>query len=330
MENEKILKAIAGAKETPLVLGSTKLECYVLEDGTRVFSGNGLQKALNFPKNAGGTALNNMLNTGELSRVITDEIQQKIENRKAFIRPGAGGALSKTYGYDATLLIDICNLLIESNNQGILTEKQKEYAKISQIIVSSVAKVGIIGLIDETTGYVTHKNRAKDELTKFLSQFMREEAARWVKTFDDNFFEMIYKMRGWNWNYTSKHPGVVGKWINDIVYERLAPMILSELRKKNPKNSNNIRLKKHHQFLSDEIGYPKLKSHLEALHAIAILSDYRWDKFMKNIDKAYPKQYQQLDLNLDFDDYQEDKNEEQDSIFDSNLKKGLDFNPNNN
>lgn len=40
---------------------------------------------------------------------------------------------------------------------------------------------------------------------------------------------MIYKMRGWNWNMTNKRPGVVGQWINNIVYERIAPLTLSTL-----------------------------------------------------------------------------------------------------
>lgn len=292
--NHKLLKAIAGAKDTPLLLGNVTLECYVLEDGSRVFSGNGLQKALKFPGNSGGSALNNLLNSNNLISRVTEEIQEKLKNRISFSRPGAGGALAMTYGYDATLLIDICNLLIEADREGILTERQQPHGRIAQIIVSSVAKVGIIGLIDETTGYNKHKNHAKDELTKFLSQFMREEAAKWIKTFDDSFFEMIYKMRGWSWNYTGKKPGIVGKWINDIVYERLGPMVLTELQNKNPKNASNSRAKKHHQFLSDEVGYPKLKQHLESLNAIAIISDYDWCKFMENLDKAYPKQYQQL------------------------------------
>lgn len=302
MPEEKIFRAIAGAKETPLILGTAQLECYVLEDGSRVFSGNGLQKALQFPSNAGGAALVSMLNAGALQHQITDEIKNKISNRKQFLRPGAGGALSKTYGYDATLLIDICNLLIEANNHGILTERQQGFAAVAQVIVSSVAKVGIIGLIDETTGYNQHKNRAKDELSKFLASFMREEAAKWIKTFDDSFFETIYKMRGWNWNYTTKRPGIVGKWINDIVYERLAPMVLTELQNKNSQNNNKKRSKKHHQFLTEDVGYPKLKQHLEAVEAIAKVSDYNWETFMRNMDKAYPKQYQQLELMLEIEE----------------------------
>lgn len=45
-ENKKILKAIADSKATPLIIGDIELDCYVLEDKTRVLSGTGLQKAL--------------------------------------------------------------------------------------------------------------------------------------------------------------------------------------------------------------------------------------------------------------------------------------------
>lgn len=126
MNNDKMLKAIAGANDTPLVLGDSQLECYVLEDGTRVFSGNGLPKALQFPSNAGGSTFVKILNIGYLRKNLTSDILDKLKNRKQFIRPGAGGSLSTTYGYDATLLIDICNLLIRSKNEGILTPRQEE------------------------------------------------------------------------------------------------------------------------------------------------------------------------------------------------------------
>lgn len=92
---------------------------------------------------------------------------------------------------------------------------------------------------------------------------MRKEAAALVKRFEDSFFEMIYKMRGWTWDYTHKHPSVVGKWINDLIYERLTPLVLSELRRKNPKiedSHNGHRKYKHHQFLTEEVGIPKLLS----------------------------------------------------------------------
>lgn len=42
---------------------------------------------------------------------------------------------------------------------------------------------------------------------------------------------MIYKMRNWTWTQTNKRPGVIGKWIDDIVYQRIAPLILAELKR---------------------------------------------------------------------------------------------------
>ena len=140
------------------------------------------------------------------------------------------------------------------------------------------------------------KNRAKDELQKFLSQFISDEASRWVKTFNDSFFEMIYRMHGWNWTMTHKRPGVVGTWINDIVYERLAPIVLTELQKVNPKTDKGTRKDRHHQHLTEDVGRPKLKEHLAAVEALGRASGYNWAKFMQMLNAAFPKQYQQLDL----------------------------------
>lgn len=113
---------------------------------------------------------------------------------------------------------------------------------------------------------------------------------------------MLYKLHNWNWSKTNKHPGVVGYWINDIVYERLGPMVLTELRKVNTKNENGNRKGKHHQFLSSEIGHPKLKEHLAAIQALGKVSGYNLSKFMQMLDMAFPKQYQQLNLLFPDDD----------------------------
>ena len=217
-----------------------------------------------------------------------------------FIRNNAGGSQSVTYGYEATLLIDLCDAIIKTGELGLFTDSL--IIQRANIIIRSVAKVGIIALVDEATGYNKAKSRAKDELQNFLNKFLSEEAAKWIKVFPDIFFEDLYKMHNWDWTKTSKRPGVVGQWINDIVYSRLAPLVLKELDAKNPKNEKGSRSYKHHQFLSREIGLPKLRQHLEAVHAIAVISNYNWLKFMKNIDKAYPPQYQQLEIDFDFDE----------------------------
>lgn len=300
LSDEKILRAKYGSDKTPLRFGELEIPCYVLEDGTRVLSGRGIQKALG-STNTSGAWLQKFVNNGVLSSVFCtgeNSVAGRINNPLKFIRNNAGGSQSTTNGYEATLLIDLCSIIIDENRTGNYDDAN--IVRCADIIIRSVAKVGIIALIDEATGYDKERNRAKDELQKFLSEFIKEEAAKWVKRFPDSFFEDIYKMRGWTWANTSKHPGVVGFIIRDLVYDRLGPMVRSELERLNPKNVNGNRRAKHHQFLT-EIGNTKLSGHLEALHALAVLSSHDWPRFMSYVDKAYPKQYQQWSL-FDIDD----------------------------
>jgi len=299
----ELLKAIAGANDTPLQLGDNTLECYVLEDGSRVFSGNGLQKALNFPGSAGGSALVKMLNTGKLGEKLTHDIIDKIENRKEFVRPGSGGRLSRTYGYDATLLIDICNLLIECREKGILTPKQEEYARTAQVIISSVAKVGIIGLIDEVTGY--QHQREKDELQKILQAYIAEDLLPWQKRFPDIFYKELFRLNGWDYTLGSikRRPGVIGTWTNKLIYEQLPPGVLNELKERTPKSAAGNATARYHQSLTEDIGEPNLSAQINKTVTLFQLSDnmaHMWTQF-KKLQERQAGQVQ-IDIPFKFDD----------------------------
>ena len=293
---DRLLKSIYGSDKTPLKLGDLEIPCYVLEDGTRVFSGRGVQKAIGYDSKS-GQWMKSFCNIKGLSPYFyagDQSIAERLSNPIKFKRVDAGGSQSDTNGYEVTLLVDICSIIIDANRAGDFDDTK--IVRNADIIIRSVAKVGIIALVDEVTGYQRDKNRAKDELQKFLAQFISDEASRWVKTFNDSFFEMIYRMHGWSWTLTHRRPGVVGKWINDIVYERLAPVILTELQKVNPKTDKGTRKDRHHQHLTEDVGRPKLKEHLAAGGALGRASGGNWAKFMQMLNAAFPKQYQQLDL----------------------------------
>lgn len=293
---DRLLKSIYGSDKTPLKLGDLEIPCYALEDGTRVFSGRGVQKAIGYDSKS-GQWMKSFCNIKGLSPYFyagDQSIAERLSNPIKFKRVDAGGSQSDTNGYEVTLLVDICSIIIDANRAGDFDDTK--IVRNADIIIRSVAKVGIIALVDEVTGYQQDKNRAKDELQKFLAQFISDEASRWVKTFNDSFFEMIYRMHGWSWTLTHRRPGVVGKWINDIVYERLAPVILTELQKVNPKTDKGTRKDRHHQHLTEDVGRPKLKEHLAAVEALGRASGYNWAKFMQMLNAAFPKQYQQLDL----------------------------------
>lgn len=292
---DDVLFAKFSADKTPLVLGNVELPCYVLNNGMRVFSGRGIQKAIGANLNTSGAWLQKFVSSDAIRQNLQSGVFERFSSPIEFRRVGAGGSQSITYGYEATLLIDLCTAIIDAydSRQYVISE---EYYMAANVILRAVAKVGIIALVDEATGYNKEKNRAKDELQKFLAEFINKEASAWVKAFDDTFFEDIYKMRNWTWEKATKKPSFVGKIINDVVYERIAPVVLKELKERNPKNDNGNRRYKFHQFLTSDVGRPALKQHLAILHSFAVASDYNWSRFMALLDKAHPKQYQQLAL----------------------------------
>ena len=140
-------------------------------------------------------------------------------------------------------------------------------------MIKAFSKIGIIALVYEATGY--DKIKGKDVLQEFLNRFLSEERAKWIKTFPDEFFEMIFKMKGWTWHQAStKKPSVVGHYINDLIYSRIAPRVLIELRKNNPTIKPGYRRYKYPQLITSDFGHPKLKEHLAALIALGKGSGY--------------------------------------------------------
>lgn len=294
VESEKLF-AKYSSDRTPLHFGKVDIPCYVLNNGMRVLSGRGIQRAVGAGDKTSGQWLQGFIKNEAIKWNMLPSSYEKFLTPMEFVRNTAGGSQTNTYGYEATLLIDLCTAIIDAYNSQQYNI-DKTYYESANIILKAVAKVGIIALVDEATGYDKEKSRAKDELQRFLATFINQEASRWVKTFDDTFFEDIYKMRRWTWADTTLRPGFVGKIINDIVYERIAPYVYEELKKMNPKTVTGNRRYKFHQFLTSDIGRPTLQKHLAILHSLAMASDYDWGRFMYLLDKSHPKQYQQLAL----------------------------------
>lgn len=320
MENDNLYATHKG----DVTIGDYKIPCAVLNNGKRVFIQREIVGLLTGNKKGG---FDRYLKARNLQSYIPERFKNKGLDQTLFSFRLDN---SIAQAFEAEDLIDICMMYINANSDGKLLANQKHLAIQSLIIVSAFAKTGVIAVIDEVTGYINDKRRAKDELQKYLSSIMRKEAAALVKRFEDSFFEMIYKMRGWTWDYTHKHPSVVGKWINDLIYERLAPLVLSELRRKNPKiedSHNGHRKYKHHQFLTEEVGIPKLLSHISSLEALGRASNYNWDRFIDMVDLAFPKQNQQIKFYFDDIYYSKSETKSNDD-FDKGIDKIIGFEEN--
>lgn len=287
-------------REGVLNIGHAELQCYVLDDETRVLSRASFVRAMG--------------RTGKVKggRRFDEELQTPVflsaENLKPFFPNDLEGNSkpiifsfegAEMIGYRAELLPGVCDTFQDAERAGVLRKNQQHIADACRILSRGLTRVGIVGLVDEATGY--QSVRDKHALQAILDEFLRKELAAWAKRFPDEFYEQIFRLKNWKWKGRRVNPPqVVAHYTKDIVYFRLAPNIVEELENRNPVE-NGKRRAKHHQWLTDEVGHPALAQHLHAVITLMRVSK-SWDQFKLMLDIAHPKRGDTLQLPFLADD----------------------------
>jgi len=269
--------------EGELQIGETNIPCAVLVDGTRLITRKGFLTALNRPwRGSSRTELPIFVGAKNIKPFVNKELINGLNPVK--YKPLKGQI---TEGYNAEILPSICEVYLSAREAGVLTETQKPTARQAEILTRGLARVGIIALIDEATGY--QKIRTKRALADILEKYIAKELRAWTKTFPDEFYTEMFRLKNWPHNPdTVKRPSVIGRYTNDIIYERLAPVVLEELRKKNPATPKGHRKYRHHQWLTGDMGHPKLKEHIISVMALMRASS-TWGGFMRLLNRSLPK-----------------------------------------
>lgn len=287
-------------------LKGNEVPCYVMEDGTRLISSRQMQEALRVTEKkttsggrVPGTRLDRFFNQKSLKPLFFELNSHEKDGTLWNPIKAKWKGISIT-GYNAYILTEICEAMLKGRREGkLIGPRQKIIAEQCEILLSGFARIGIIALIDEATGY--QDVRKKDALVKLLEAWIEQEAYRkWTKTFPIQFYEQIFRLRNWDMlNPKKQRPGVVAKYTDNFIYKRIAPDLLDILRTKNPIIKSGRRAVKHHQWLTGEIGEPRLRAHLEATIALMKISK-NWQDFERNIDKVYPRYDITPDLPFDY------------------------------
>ncbi len=289
--SDKPLKVIAGAPDRPLVIGNIEIECYVLEDETRVLSRGGFQAALGRHRTSRKhqTDVVNLpafVAAGNLNPFISIEI----ETASTPIRFKAPARGPVAHGYRAELLPQICEVYLKAREAGEILPSQRHIAARAEILVRGLARVGIITLVDEVTGYQEIRDRRA--LRAILDRFLRAEHAKWSKRFPDEFYREIFRLKGWQWQGMKvNRPQVVGHYTNNLVWDRIAPGVREQLERLNPKMDTGERQVKHHQWLTHDVGHPELQKHLIGIIALlkSVRTAHGWDEAVRRVQRVYPK-----------------------------------------
>lgn len=272
------------------LLGLT-VPCFVLEDGRRVLSNGGMMASLHMKRGGqgktslGGDRLARFSRGQRVSRYISDELAAAVENPIKFRVPAESGF--EASGYEAWVLADLCEAVLRARDDGALMKQQMHIAQRCDLLMRGFARVGLVALIDEATGY--QYDRARDALAEILEIFVAKELARWVKSFPDDYYQQLFRLLNWKYDsVTNKKPPVVGHFTNDIVYRRLAPGVLDELKRKNPVTESGRRRHKHHQWLTRDHGHPALREHLvKVVTLMQVSKDYK--QFTDRLDQVAPR-----------------------------------------
>jgi hypothetical protein len=280
-----------------LKIGEREIPCSVLENGIRVFSARGIHRVMGSkPRGgkrerepSGGAVLPSFLASPGVKSFIPDDLMVALISPMQY-RPKHGGRTA--FGYNAVLLPQVCEVILDADKAGVT--KAKPLSEMAGILLRAFARVGVIALVDEATGY--QQDRARDELNRILEAYIAKELMPWTKRFPDEFFKQVYRLHGWDYREgIVKSPRYLGKVINKTVYEPMPPGVLEQLRVLNPKTEAGYRKYQHHRFLTPDTGHPHLDKQIVAVTTLMRVADNK-ERFWDLFERAFPKKGQQMRL----------------------------------
>lgn len=253
-----------------LDMGSVSFECHVLNDGRRVLTQREVVRVLTRGRESGNLAR-------YLDRLHLGEIDVSDRTIQFIVPPGAKPAT----GYEATLLVEICGMYLDAREQGLLRKSQLPLARTAEVIIRACAKVGIIALIDEATGY--QKVREKRALQLKLQAFIADELQEWAKMFPDEFWYELARLEGIRYSPRNR-PLRWGQYVMAFVYDAIDKDVGKQLRAINP---NPHHRQNHHQWLK-QFGRERVNNQIQQVIAIMKLCD-DIDEFKRKFAKVFKK-----------------------------------------
>jgi hypothetical protein len=262
-----------------LRFGDMDLECHVLNDGRRVFTQSEVVRVL-----TGGTE------TGNLTRYLGRNPLIGNDFSVGPIPFRIPGNPTLAIGSEATLLVEICERYLDARQQGLLKRSQLKLAIQAEIVVRTCAKVGVIALVDEATGY--QRVRAKNALQLKLQAFIAEEMQEWAVMFPHEFWMELARLEGIHYSPRNR-PLRWGKYVMMFAYDAIDADVGNWLRENNP--SPHF-LKNHHQWLKK---FGREKVHDQIMQVIAVM---KLCNDMSDFREKFAHVFRKSPLQLTFDD----------------------------
>lgn len=285
-----------------LRIGDLEFPCSVLSDGTRILTQSDFMSGMGMYYS--GWVAKNRSDEDAAAEVphflsfksLKPFVDRHLGDLQSIIVKYRTERGSLAHGIKAEIIPKICDVWLDAEQEGKLGSRQKTIAQKARLLIRALAHIGIVALVDEATGY--QRDRAKDALASILEAFIARELQPWVKTFPDEYYEQLFRLRGLEYPRDSvRRPQYFGNLTNDIVYKRLAPGVLEELKRSVPKTANGRPKDLLHRRLTPDLGHPKLREHMASVVTAMKLSD-DYSDFKTKLDRLHPRYDETLPLDF--------------------------------
>jgi len=260
-----------------LQIGDSESECHVLSDDRRVLTQREVVRLLSGGRESGNLSRYLARIPGSNAAALADRVVE-------FRIPGGPPAI----GYEGETLVEVCEMYLTARAEGLLRKDQMALARTAEAVVRACAKVGIVALIDEATGY--QEVRAKRALQVKLQAFIADEIGEWAKMFPDEFWYELARLEGTRYSPRNR-PLRWGKYVMAFVYDAIDGDVGKALRERNP---NPHHRQNHHQWLKD-FGREKVNDQIQRVIAVMKTCD-DMPQFRARFDRVFQRGPLQLRL----------------------------------
>lgn len=311
MTDITIQAAAFGSDSLKLRLGKKTLACFVLNDGQRVLASESIPKALGYDGKSENWLFEFLMSINRLTP-IEPALLESLGRAVIF---QAGSTNIVRHGIDSKTFIEACRAIVKAKNDGFLYLSELRFAKAAEDILRNVPGDDLKTAIDLASGFSLFKQNHKDALVRKLTKATLSNYPAWLNTIADDFYELIFKFQGWNWQDLNNDAEKVGEFFNEILFSRIESPLLEQLETTRPK-------KKYRKENNPEsyVENPSLKEYILQISALINASGMNPAIFEQLVNKSFPKKRE-----LEIDKMQNAKppTAENRLLFDDRLKKAL-------
>ena len=198
-----------------LTMGGLEFEGHVLSDGRRMLEEDGVLEAF-----SGGAP-------DTLDRILRKLPRPGPASGFPTVPFRVAGRSAPASGFAVETVAAVCDLFLSARSSGPLKKQPARAADVAESILRSAATTGIVGLVDDATGY--RKLRARQSARTTVQALVAEDVDRWARRFPKEFWRELARLDG---AAPKKHQSVGwARYVVLFVSDAVDPDLGRELRR---------------------------------------------------------------------------------------------------